>query len=1761
MNKKKLKFKIILGIVIYVLVLSILSGGSDVVKNYVPSGKPSTAVDDTKEIVYNKDVLNEVTGGYSGPPKLVKSDDRVFYIPPEYCDGQYLKNFRVIGINQSNAKITEDKEGNITDYSGAVVLYGFQTTYREDYGNNYDFDYVPYDYDTEYEVVDDYFTDSVNKLVDKDEEDNKDNKEATEETTFAVSNPLNVQSKKNKKAIDDSDFKVATVVMEHEIGKDECKILYCDADSCTVKDLDVGKYNLVTNLNDSALTVCHNEKIYVYSFNNKECSYGTNEVYYYSLNDLFDSITFKNTLADIGYCSVNYKVVGDLGYSDSSDGWVSVWLSKMSTRKTSSSPNAKYLSNLTGSTASKDKIKSNFNLDMEQFAKDSIEDAYKGYKKTGSGFLSYKHSRNVKNFGDYTYQSTGKNCWKLTSSFDIDLSETSWLVLFPKTYKGSAKGSATINITPDFKLLSKYNYSINDMILTKFDGDNNPNTNEYSIVIQMLITPTEKIEENDELAPIDDFDEYAKDVLERGGTVDSTPEGVDEKDLEERAEDDETEQEEYIEKEISAKYITLNINLAQLYGTEKSDDIEILSISDTKEVEDYFNQAKKNYKTEYDNNIAVFDSEVKKGTYVVPKDFTVESLNEFKNQYGEIKTVYDNLQKAKEELEKLKIERDNVNKSISENISATNTLANNLSGEYKINNKDINADTGYYKGLDDIIEKLGKLNGLNITESDINNIINKYKAFITCMNEINNYSFVSKSSKSGKDEYKKALNNYYTYYANNFSQIKAALGNLENIKVETADDINRFMGTNIDDAMLLYNDVETIYNDMVISPYTGGVFGGYFNNICNTKKARAADSYKAFNDAYKNVKDYTDNISYFLNFVKSNNGKEILEHYTQRRGYIEELNNYEVTEIPEKEAEIQALEAKLDELKTKYDNTKFFVDLYWNNKILNSDALINNISQYDKIIAVADEYINNFNSLLEVDDYRKSADKFISNIKTLNTDENVTRVLSDMYIGLINNETGQAKYGSAFNDLVYLYNNKTRFYADVSSAVNNIAGIKKSEVNETNAEDIKKENVNINMITEYVEKYYGRMSKNVLEKRTYSEVCSDCEKIYDELFDSFSKVIIQENGTDKEICDVDVSNVENAVYTLFLDKYGITELNDYNKDGTVAKTVTLAKNNTSQGNVYEDSEGSTEEAEEATNYNVLSSVYSGYANLKNYSNQLKGYYDGIADIAVDRLLNNGCLTEEQQSVVKVDDGNMDKDITSDYNTGYQKAVDICNEMPVLLDQTKTYYEAREEISKKIGTSINNGLRVDLRDDIYYEELYKTKCNDADHIYRLLYSAAKAKTEEERQGYVDEYNNTKWTVTDIDVKSDLSSAIVVKSKYISSTYQKVNWNTSLIRYDVESNASTTPYELYQMNSNFCIGISDNDGFIVPMGAQADVDVRSLNKKIADEIKASKIKEIENVAYGSNNNYDLLLFSGSGKWFMIAFKQKNKQISVDINNVIGYSGSYKAGAEDVHFLEYDHTNITGVNQLFSTSLENGYKPYSITLTNSRKGEITEETTAEDGSGTKGMDGAFFNSWSDEKGNVILLGFKEEDMELEEETENTTEQVISFEESAEETTEETAAKRKTRKIAETDIYDAHLYVLRYQTKKSEAIEDDSEPSIWDDDFSGLYDAGIRFEGPYGKLLEPAVNILTVALYAVLALVYALAILYCVHLGVKISKAGSDEERYEAKTHLKWFIIAVVGTHILIVFLRLGTIQLREWSNSVVIEQKAAVEDTIAD
>ncbi|MCD8089402.1 MAG: pilin [Clostridiales bacterium] len=1864
--KMKVKLITILVIVLLIIVLALFGKGSQLINNYNPSDgvSYSTGIDEDA-ITYNNEVLNEVMGGYSGPPTLVASDDKVFYIPPGYCDGSYLRNFRVIGVNQSTADFTYDSAGDITDYSGVVVLYGFQTTYKEDYGSGYDFDYEPYDYDVEYEVVNSFFDDVIIGGGDASDYISGDGEEDGE-VSYDLYLPGTVTAEKNKNVVDDSEFKVATIVMEHEIGKDECKILYCDADSATVEDLDEGRFNLVTNLSNDALTICFNEKMFVYRYDESACTYGSKDVYYYDLNDFFDSVTYKNSLVEAGYCSVKYNATGIIKFDNNDitkETWVQNWLKYVDTENNESLSGVAYLSNLSGDTAAKGDVHKNI-MDMESYLADEIEEAYSGYKKTPSGWFSFKHSTSVESFGNYSFKNLSNDSWTLTTTFEVEIYEKSLYGIFPKGYTANPTGTITITIVPEYIIDAEYNYTIDDLILTKYEStESTDNTNvtttgtaadttavslgssngivtptdvlnsmvdrlngssessdtdsgetedtttqnKYSMVLQLMITPVEEGEEEDQIDPIEDFEQYRQDVLNEVD-VDTTPDGVDEDELEDYDEDDEvsSDSEETVKSAVSAKYLTFNVNLSQVSGTSSGEKINILTITDANELKEEIDSLKEKYLDEYNQNVAKYATETKSGGYVIPKDFTVDTIEDFKLQFAEIKACREAIEAAKAKLEELyaALEEEYENKET--NAETVNAIVDS----YGLSDKKSYGDLGYYSDFEDELEAMNILGEVS-ADTDVRSLYTSISAadallYNSCLGLAASQAeslFGSDEGDYGKyivyagddlslttAEGKTRVLSFCSYLNTNTSGLNPYVYTLLS-KMGTyanSQDSEALTETEIEDLIYLYEETEFLKEFTEdCTTYFGGIYLSAQDLATILPSVSSLQSnISKYTAAYLSPMEINYAAAVYNSFMLKTDSEGIsLLTYLQRMNDIfTNINSYEMEQIPELEAQIAELEEELERLKNVFDTTSFALDFYWNGTAVTGDFLDENIDSYDEITANLDEYMSAYNTLLAVDDYRESADSVVSNIETLNTDSNINRIIDDMY-DAISMDTGAGGYESYSDDVKYIKSIQNKFYYNISTALNSAANIYGAETDTTVVSE-EDENTNIRLIKEGIEAFYGSMGKNTINARTYTQIAADSESIYKGLYDSFTKVSTVIDGEDVTVCDVTADTVLKYIYEYLIDNYGITVLTYVDEEG-VERTTTIAKNNESSGNISieDETEATTDDSSSDGYEQNLYAVYRSYSQILSYAENLKGIYDNLLGLAIKLFYGSGCLTEEQIALFDADPSTADQDVTSDYNVGFMPAYNICEEMPELVKQVKIYYDTRAQAAAVISAAASKGMTVVLRDDRYYSYLYKEKCSQADYLYKLFYNAAKAATDAERQEVVEEFNSkTDWLILDdIEVDKELTSVMKVETETITTTYQNVTWNTALINTDVENKIESLvtddAYEMYQMDANFIVIINAERGYVVPMGAQADSDVSALNTKIKEEISERKIGDIENVAYGTDNSsgYQILLFSSASGWFMITFKQTESTdgtITIDRNNVLGYYGKYSTGGtDDAHFLEYDHTNITGLNQFYSTTIENGFIPYDINLSSSGSSTIepavefvendAENPVSEIAAGSVGVEGAFFNAWtftSNNKGNVILLGYKLEDMEIAEETETETEAATeittyySSEDAAEEMAEdETAAEKTYREIVDSDIYEARLYVYQYDTKAASAEADYSwdEEDYYNLEYGMLSDEVANLTGPYGELVKTPVILLEYARVPILILVYALLAVYCIYLGVKYATSGDDEgKKIEAKRHLRWFIIGVLTIHILMGFMYCTYRQLKSWQEDIAVE-----------
>lgn len=2006
------KLVIALGIIIFFAVVYFAGGGSRTLKLYMPLGNVTSSSEEAEKLIevnYNDEMLEDLSGGYTGAPKLVTSDDKVFFIPPEYCDGDYLRNFRVIGVNQSRAeeKVVKKGDETVSEYNGAVVVYGFQTTYREDYGKNYNFDYTPYDLTMDYDTSNSYFENMMRDVSNNlnntgvasingyDEKYASDDEQETEEEQRDISE--NIKTEKNPNAVDDSDFRVATVVMEHEIGKDYCTILYCDADSCTVKDLGAGPYNLVTNLNDSALTVCYNNNMYVYSFDEDARSYASKERYAYSLDEFQKSTTFLNTMQGAKYATSTYEVIMDIEYSDWSKGWVYNYLKNMQTHYTftlgQETDLYTYFSNIVSDQISKDEIKERF-VDTKSYVDDAVEKAYKGYKKTFSGCISINNSSYVADdtYGNFKFTNKSNNTsWELENDFIYNMSETSLYGIIPITFHATAKGKVKITIVPKFSVKKEYDYTINDLILTQYteylnlkntvrnlylsrtisysdysllsDGikkydsdletiyesgmisqplyklinDRVSKRISYAIIMQMVITPKSANEDTEdekldagelkEIAtkyPSKIAEAYTSDMnLEKFMQEDNEePDEEDEKEFEDIEEDDitdeelENEFEEDLMNEIQ-EYLTFNIDLSREENTIEKED-EIYSVTGVNEAKEQFDTAKGLYNKEYNQNLQKFNASEKTGPYAEAAKQNADGLEKIKTDFAKIRDKQLEIDAETEILNSLKAEYDSMLDVYLENADNINDATERVLGSENTD-KEKNS-MGYYKSIETLLDPESERFGLqnSAIKQDYKDFIEKHNNFMQkCLVGADGMGVRATGLMIGGDRNAYYIRNYmigrgginsgnqYTTIVNYLVDLYSRYG-LKRGYRPPGKLANALGDEGIPQG---YNKVASGYEEEKMYEKSGYYFSvnkisadengnftqyndGTMYNLSATpafrdeittepdfspeKFSAALDKFYDFDfslmsqsqsdevriKAYKDIADIISEIKKYFEYIRTlyrydydryyfytgylmnvctdyddfdliepftELDRQYSEFFTQRPDYESEVvcdssvdgcvGSYDIERYPNdtaskflyyvdqvkkmlsssetgnveihsledreksdslslfdavlgnndirmecmnKQAEIDLQQAKIDQLKAEllelektFDNTHYYVALRWQGDILTGAVLAENYKNYDEITAEIDKYIEAYNTLDTVSGYRGDPDKFIQCINDINAAINESGVYEYINHGF-DEDLFVENYGSeATQGYMYLAERGDALYGDTALA-DFIDDLYENPAEETPEET--EADYNTALINRAIAQVYGNRGKNAILKRTYDQYTEDCKSMYDQLYDSFKKTTVtDEDGNETEVCDITVENIQNALYTYLIDNFEIYELYNYDKAGNITGTYSIEKSEQSGGVMEENIESSSEATTEPEYADSFGAITGNFDSILSYTQKADESYKSMLCIANALLRGTGCLTEDQQMANAPEVSGAEGDVTSLYYRGYQVPSGKIGEMLTLLDNIKNLYNTREAAAVIIKDAQACGLDAVLRNDVYYYDLYIEKCSQADELYRLLYSAAQAGSAAEKQKYINEFEGKDWLILDdVNVAGDLSSVIKVDKKKITTKYKNIVWNTALITDDKKSNISAAPYELYQLDSNFCVGVAENNGFIIPIGAQKNLDVKSLNAKIKQEING--IGGVENVAYGSEGNVDYLLFSGEKKWFRCAVKTNAK--TVDLNNISGYSGKFDCDTGDPHFMEYDRTRITGVNQLYVSSLDRGYIPYDINLKGNDNSSISESPdpfaweSGDNASGStdasRGIRGAYFKAWSDAKGNVILLGFDEDDMRLEETTveqgaEATTEQLIlSFE--FEEDTEETTEAR--REISDADIYDAHLYVYKFATKKAEIPEKYDDPlSNWKSPSIDLFDAGIELEGPYGKLLQTPVNFFTAIRPTIIMLFYALALLYSIYLGVKLSRAGDDEKQREAKEHIKWFILAIFITHILIVLLYLGKTQMTAWEESV--------------
>ncbi|MCD7854494.1 MAG: hypothetical protein LUG66_02630 [Clostridiales bacterium] len=1898
-----------IALIIFVVVVALFGSGSQLINNYERVTSETSADDDEDEIVeitYNEDIVNDITGGYTGAPTLVKGDDKVFYIPGEYCDGSYLKNFRVIGMNLSGMKqtnISTNAGGDIEDYSGVVILYGFQTTYKADYGS-YDFGYEPYDYDVEYEVVDSFFEDLINGSANTEEylpdSDGTSLWESVGEGKTIKSVITNdVEFEENGDVVDDSEFKVATIVMEHEIGKDECKILYCDADSAKLSEVENGEYNLVTNLTDDCLTVCYNEQMYIYSFDEKNATYATNDVYYYKISDLFASSTFKNSMAEAGYCAVEYTVTGDITFDTSGTNWVNNWLGCVNTQKVVDGiTDVTYLSNVTTENVKKSEIHNGF-VDMEAYLQEALDNAYKGYQKTSSGLLSYNHTVTINSYDDtYTYKRDAQNnkSWVLTCKFTATLQEKSWLIIFSKTYKSSISGSITISIVPEYTYKSAYSYTIDDLLMTKYDSTST--AKKYSMIMQMMVTPTSTStsSEYEEVEPItEDLNSWI------GNDEDTVPDGLSEDSLSEEGDEVYDSGEEDIKSALSTKYLTFNINLAQEEGSTTMASTKVQTIENANELKEYIEKAEADYQAARDAGIQSFANENKSGPYVIPKDFTIDSINDFKSQSAAIVELRKEIATLEAELAEKESEVTSEYAVKADNAAEVNSIADTLTGDDAISDTSSKGVMGYYAELEDklsqvfdsaIVNEDGTITLTPLTTTKINTFLSN------CVSNANYFLNTCPRDASSVGE----ISGYYVYtytgtdYKSDLANAKTACDKISvssfNSELKALNTIiTSISSVSVTDSTLsdiaAAGQLDTIrdtYESLkTIVEFSGKLSYGYINSLFSrstpswsTYKTNMTNYYDNMKDELAAVYNFANNLDVF--FTANSSGTSIMSYVFQMSTLLSAINTGE-GEIADLEAQIALLEAQLQVLKDNFDSTVFSVKFYWDNNEITADYLDANYTQYEAMIKNLDQYLSAYNSLYKVDAYRTSADTVVSYIETLNTDYDINRIIDSM-----NDAVNMASEGSETaeftNDVKYLYRYKNRFYRNISASLNSAANLYTAETEDNSDYAEEDENINIQLIKVKIDIYYGSIGENALRTRTYDEIIKECQSIYDSLYDSFSKITTKdENGTEIEVCDVTVDTVYKYVCNYLIDEYTITALT-YKDDNDTEVTTSIAKSAESSGNMTA-SDGTTESTTasptSSDGYNQnLYAVYGSQSAMALYADNMYEIYKNISDLAFTLFYDSGVLTDEQQATVtnsgsnyseeELSGGasasesseanagidaqiiNRDSDLTSDYNLGYVPAYKICMEMPELLSEVKTYYETRQSAAIAINEAAAGSMSLVLNDAEYYEQLYYTQYTQCEYLYTLLYNAAKFEIDSDaRNEVIAEFNSYDWIISEaLNADDDLSSMLVISTSELTTTYRKVIWNTSLIDTEVDEKITSIvtdePYEIYPMKSNFAVVVNSDRGYVVPMGIQADAVVKGVNQKLKDEMKSFGMitvtngeasGEIDNVAYGydDSSGYDILFFSSSslGKWYIITFtetKMKDSNgdtyISLSEKQVTGYKGTFDASyekkatetsetdsdtsssstdsstevntedggstSEDSHFLEYSHTLVTGLNQLYSATIENGFIPYKIKLVSNGTGDLTPEVTfiqsdadmpvTEFEDGSSGVEGAFFNAWnftSGSKGYVALLGYTKEDMQVETETttvsdtvtDSATEATTAFSSSAaaeaaaeaaeesDEETEETTEAIEYREITDEDIYKAHVYVYAFDTKSTE-VEKSSGSSLNESyygfDSAMLSDLLAELTGPYGELVTTPVILLEYARVPLLVLAYAILALIAIRVGVNYAKADDDEKRQKAKEHIKWYIIAVLGIHIVMGSLYCGYRQLKAWQEDIAIETK---------
>ena len=82
-----------------------------------------------------------------------------------------------------------------------------------------------------------------------------------------------------------------------------------------------------------------------------------------------------------------------------------------------------------------------------------------------------------------------------------------------------------------------------------------------------------------------------------------------------------------------------------------------------------------------------------------------------------------------------------------------------------------------------------------------------------------------------------------------------------------------------------------------------------------------------------------------------------------------------------------------------------------------------------------------------------------------------------------------------------------------------------------------------------------------------------------------------------------------------------------------------------------------------------------------------------------------------------------------------------------------------------------------------------------------------------------------------------------------------------------------------------------------------------------------------------------------------------------------------------------------------------------------------------------------------------------------------------------------------------------------------------------------------PFMEVVKPIVNLINSAVVPAILLVAALGAIYCVILGAKLAKAEEPQDQQKAKQALKNAIIGFVLIFILLMALKIGSVQLAKW------------------